>query len=34
MLNLLKLLKDKDATADFDGELSQNELLALISTAA
>ena len=29
--NLLKLLKDKEATTDFEGNYSQNELLALIS---
>ena len=28
--NLLKLLKDKEATTDFEGNYSQNELLALI----
>ena len=30
--NLLKLLKDKEATTDFEGNYSQNELLALISS--
>ena len=29
--NLLKLLKDKEAATDFEGNYSQNELLALIS---
>ena len=30
--NLLKLLKDKEAATDFEGNYSQNELLALISS--